>query len=184
MIKVETKPSLNGSLMTGYFKDKKIQKIKFEKICHTVENGKTMSYSFNLYMENVPEKDFLYMVKVGISFVSKKADEKIFDIGYVEKFNHFTYKDTNTLKSVIVDFPSSQPSLAKIWQNPVLSSFFRDFLTAYTPSGIDHPIDIGTIYSNRLYYPREDFEKLLYSSGHGNNLIDQIKAVYRKERVR
>ncbi len=184
MMKVITKPSLNDSLMTGYFENKKLQKIKFEKSCYIKENKKIMLYGLDLYIESVPEEDFLYKLKFDITSVSENNKKKTFDLGKIEKFNHFSYIDTNTLENIVVDIPSEHPNIEKIWENPVLSPLFRDFVTAYTPSGAENPIDIESIYSNRLYYPRENFEKLLYSRGRNNNLLNQVKSVYRNERIK
>lgn len=184
MMKMIAKSSLNDSLMTGFFVNNKLQKIKFEKFCYTKEGKKVICYGLNLYIESVPEEKFLYNLKVGITSDSENSKEKIFDLGNVERFNHFSYEDTNTLEKKVIDIPSEHPSIEKIWENPVLSPLFRDFMTAYTPSGIDNPIDIESIYANRLYYPREDFEKLLYSRGHNNNLLNQVKNVYKNERIK
>ena len=183
-MKIITRESLNDSLMTGYFKDKELQKIKFEKACYTKDDDNVLSHYFTLYFEKAFKSDVLYKVSAEFTSPLQKYEPNTFELGFVEKFDNFIYKDKNTLQNVVIKVPSRHPTIEKIWKKPVHSPFFRDFVNAYN-SNLDNPIDVEQTYANRLFHPTDDFEKLLYSDADKSNyLLDQIKFAYRAERIR
>ena len=161
-MKIISKKTLNNILMTGFFEKRKLQEIKFEKECYLKEGNNIQSHDFSMYISKVSEPSSLYRIVAEISSPAEGFYEKQFDIGDVKKYNQFCYKDNHTFENKVIDIPTPHPTIEEIWKNPVVSSFFHDFVIAYN-SSLEKPIDVNQIYSNRLFHPTGNFEKLLYS---------------------
>ena len=158
-----------------------LRKIDFKKICYTKDEGVIRSYYLILSLKRIKDRKFLYDISVSIACPPSYA-QRPFDLEKVSKYNNFSYVDNITGEEKNVKVPNCQPTLEEIWENPIVSPYFRDFLKAYNPSSEKQPIDIEEVYKNKfLFYPADNFEKFLYS--YDNDLMRKVKYVYKAEKM-
>ena len=111
--------TINDIRMVGYFSsDTEVNKVKFEKVCYTLEKGKSMAHRLELSLEKSKNEDVLY--SVGMSVSSNGYGNKKFKVFDVPKYKTFEYIDTKDMQKKEKKFFNKEAlSLSDIWKNPV-----------------------------------------------------------------